>query len=408
MLKLNKINATAKSSSMRNGMLTLKRSLLLLFSLFCCFSNFYALRPDEFFLANFPYSQNTKNLSPILESVIKEYNIPGMVAAVVTSEKIIGLGVAGIRSRNYPNKVMIQDKFHLGSDTKSMTATMIAALVEKGLINWNTKVVDLFPGLKGRINPRYNNLDLQQLLTHRGGIVENVKYREIQPLAGNNIIKARQLGMENALQQSPVDNPGEYHYSNMGYIIAGHMAEKVTGRPWEELMQSQLFFPLGMTSAGFGAPGNGIASQPVGHNKEGRPVGLSDNAEMLGPAGTVHVSVLDWAKYAMLHLRAAEGKPSLLTQQSFDILQTPISNPPPAYAMGWGVSHPKWAQGKVLTHAGSNTYWFAIVWIAPKRDLAILVACNQGGEQAKAACNKAGRLIRQALRGSLSPLKIDQ
>ncbi|MFA6915009.1 MAG: serine hydrolase domain-containing protein [Parachlamydiales bacterium] len=347
-------------------------------------------------------SPNVKNISPILQSLIEEYKIPGMAAAVVSSDKLIAAGVAGVRSRNYPNKVTIEDQFHLGSDTKSMTATVIARLVERGLINWNTKVVDLFPALQGNIDPRYNNLDLQQLLTHRGGIVPNLPFRQIQTEAGNNLVKARQMGMKQALNKAPVGNPGEYHYSNMGYVIAGHMAEKVTGEPWEQIMRTQLFFPLGMQSAGFQAPGNGLFTQPVGHTAEGKPVGLSDNPEMMGPAGTVHVSILDWAKYAMLHLRAARGNPSLITQALFDKLQQPVSNPPPAYAMGWGVSHPRWAQGKVLTHAGSNTYWFAIAWIAPKKDVAILVACNQGGEDAKAACNKAALRIRQSL-GIQSP-----
>ena len=55
--------------------------------------------------------------------------------------------------------------------------------------------------------------------------------------------------------------------------------------------------------------------------------------------------------------------------------------------MGWIVADDQpWAGGPALTHAGSNTMWLAVAWLAPNKDLAILVACNQDHHQ---ACNDA-------------------
>jgi CubicO group peptidase (beta-lactamase class C family) len=169
------------------------------------------------------------------------------------------------------------------------------------------------------------------------------------------------------------------------------MAEEVTGEAWEDMIRARLFEPLGMTSAGFGPPGNRDSEgldEPWGHRENhGRlePVWL-DNAPCMGPAATVHCSVPDWARFAALHLRAAEGKPRLLKASTFRALHTP----PPGcdYAGGWTVVERSWAGGLTLSHGGSNTYWYATIWIAPARDFATLVATNLGPEPAQTACEE--------------------
>jgi len=100
-------------------------------------------------------------------------------------------------------------------------------------------------------------------------------------------------------------------------------------------------------------------------------------------------------KFAALHLRGAEGKARLLKPATFRTLHTP----PPGcdYAGGWTVVERSWAGGRTLSHNGSNTYWYASIWIIPTFDLATLVATNQAGSDAAAACVDATpELIRYA------------
>lgn len=171
------------------------------------------------------------------------------------------------------------------------------------------------------------------------------------------------------------------------------MAEKATGETWENLMKTHIFIPLEMTTAGFGAPESKLPrGVPWGHRSDGSPVppGKSaDNPETMGPAGTVHCSIGDWAKFIKLELLGAEGKARYLKLNSYKKLQEPVTKPPPSYAMGWVVQDRDWAKGKTLYHNGSNTYWYAEVWIAPAKDFAVLVLCNQDGEPSTKACDKA-------------------
>ena len=185
------------------------------------------------------------------------------------------------------------------------------------------------------------------------------------------------------LRRAPAAPPGtRFIYSNAGFSIAGLMAETRTGTAYEELIRTRLFAPLGMTSAGFGPPGTaGRLDQPRGAPADGMPVEpgpAADNPPAIAPAGLVHMTIRDWAKYVAMHVRGARGETTFLSGRSFARLHTPPSGF--EYAMGWAVATRPWGGGDVLTHAGSNTIWYAVAWLAPKRDFAVLVTCNQGGD----------------------------
>ena len=165
----------------------------------------------------------------------------------------------------------------------------------------------------------------------------------------------------------------------------------MTGQSWEQLIQAELFDPLSMTSAGFGPPGTeGEVDQPWGHFGPAvmAKAVQGDNRPPLGPAGRVHCSIRDWAKFVSLHLRGARGEETTyLTAETFARLH----RPPAAgdYALGWVITERPWAGGTVLTHGGSNTMWYCVVWMAPEKNLAVLSVTNIGGIGAAQACDDA-------------------
>jgi D-alanyl-D-alanine carboxypeptidase len=171
-------------------------------------------------------------------------------------------------------------------------------------------------------------------------------------------------------------------------------------------MQREIFGPLQMTSAGFGAPGmRGKVDQPWGHvdkDETLQPTQI-DNPPVLGPAGTAHCSISDWSRFVAEILRGARGHPTLVSAETFKELITPLPNRD--YAAGWIVAQRRWAGGLVLTHAGSNSTWYCNVWIAPNQDLALLIATNCGGDSAaKAADEGIGELIQfNSRQGPMGP-----
>ncbi|MEQ8469837.1 MAG: serine hydrolase domain-containing protein [Marinoscillum sp.] len=315
--------------------------------------------------------QPTNELQELLSETVSDYNIPGLIAAVIDAEGIRLMESAGVRKYGLSDSLSTKDLIHLGSCTKAMTSTLLATLVKSGDLTWDTTLIEVFPELEGDIHEDYYDVTLHQLVTHRAGVPANAQdwwaYQDLE-------ITQRRIALIKANLASPSEiGIDEYQYSNLGYMIAGSMAEKVTGLSWEQLMQEKVFEPLGMTSAGFGAPGTpDQTDQPWGHSKSaGQWQALqADNAQALGPAGTVHSTFEDWAKFIRLQL--PQHSPEILNRAQLDELIDPIGE----YASGWIVGERSWANGTTLNHSGSNTIWYVVVWVAPELNRAFMVGTN--------------------------------
>jgi CubicO group peptidase (beta-lactamase class C family) len=332
------------------------------------------------------------DVSALLAPIIKKHDVPGMGAAVVHNGEIVALGVTGVRTRGKPDKIATADRFHISSDTKALTAMLCGILVDEGKLKWDQTLGETFPELKKSMHRKYQAVTLEQLLTHRGGAPGEIEKDELWGKLWQHKgtpTSARRLLLRGVTTKAPEATPGEkFIYSNAGVAIAGCMAEKATGKSWEDLMREKIFRPLGMTTAGFGAPGTRAKNdQPRGHKADGSPVEPgpgADNPAAIGPAAIVHCSIGDWAKFIAANLSSAKTK--LVKPETLEKLHTPAPGEP-KYAMGWIIADGQpWAGGPALTHAGSNTMWYAVAWIAPGKDFAVLVACNQANDK---ACNDA-------------------
>lgn len=360
-----------------------------------------------------------RDLATMLEAVRVEHDLPALAALVVTSEGVWAEGYTGTLARNRTERVGPEQRFHLGSCTKSMTATLAALAIEREELTWATTLGEVFPDRE--LLPAWRAVTLAQLLSHTAGAPG-----DLSGFAGLDLwlrlapddLRAKRLRVLDAVTAvAPEFAPGsEARYSNIGYMLAGSMLEARADQDFEALMTARLFEPLGMASAGFGPPAR--ATQPEGHNAAGKPMGELDNPAALGPAGTAHATLRDWAKYVGVHLsglrvaRGLEAAPSasegaepaadgdaetaLLGAQRWTELHSvqPGTDAMGGYALGWAVTERPWSSGPISTHSGSNTMWFCVVWMAPAEDFAVLVACNQGGPKPQRACDQvAGALI---------------
>ena len=283
-----------------------------------------------------PAIEYSDPVSQMLETIRVKHNLPALAAAVVVDGKIVVTNAVGFRKNGGPEKVTVDDKFHLGSVTKSMTATVAAMLVEQGKISWTTTIGEAFPELKNEIHPGYLEVTLEQLLSHRGGAPGDAPgdlWRKAWGATGP-AAEQRFAFIKGILVRKPEAKPGtKFIYSNQGYTIAGVMLENATGKTWEDLLRSMLFEPLGMTTAGFGAPASvGKVDQPWGHTKKmlsgqrtrsarsKRGQSTGDQSRRGGA-----LSLGDLAKYAAFHMAGERGQSKLLTAESFKKLHTAIA-----------------------------------------------------------------------------------
>ena len=343
------------------------------------------------------------DVGELLEPIRAKHKIPAMAGAIVRGEELIALGAVGVRRHGSPEKVLTGDKFHIGSCTKAMTATLIGMLVERGKLRWETTIGEVFPELRDKMDPAYRDVTLELLLAHRGGtpgdLSANGLWARLWRHRGTPV-KQRRMLLKGVVTRPPAAEPGTKHiYSNAGYAIAGHMAETVMERSWEKLLRKMVFRPLGMKSAGFGAPGKPTGvDQPHGHVlrdgkiKPIKPGRKADNPAAIGPAGTVHCSIGDWARFVSMQLTGGRGGDRLLSPDTMKKLHADVQDQ--GYALGWIVTRRPWG-GRVLNHAGSNTMWYAVTWISPEKNFAVLVTCNLGGGSAPKACDEAAWALIQ-------------
>jgi len=326
-------------------------------------------------------SPERPSLEARLSSIRESGSLPAVAGAVFTADGILAQAAVGVRKLGADTPVSGADLWHIGSITKSFTATLVATFVERGDLKWTQTLGDLVGAERAR---QYAAVTLEHLLTHRAGLPANVSPAITSDLAQSSspVAAQRQRAADAVFAVAPLAPPGErYLYSNAGYIVAGAILEARTGQPWEELVRAQVLAPLKLASSGFGPPGPFDAlTQPRGHRRQadGRllpvePGVFGDNPAFLGPAGRLHMTIADLALWGRAHLRGARGRDGLVRAATFQRLH----KPPVAgsdYAYGWAIR--VIAGRQAIWHNGSNTLWYAAVAFDAEADLGAALATN--------------------------------
>ena len=323
----------------------------------------------------------------------------GISGMVTDRSRTLRIVEQGERRRRSGAAVGESDLWHIGSNAKAMTAALYARLVEEGIACWGATVNRLFPDIA--VHESWHEITVEQLMSHSGGLSDRgladtwvlIKSElDERPLPQQRLSLAAR-----AFAVPPKTKVGCFEYANANYIAVGSAIEQLVGAPWETAIRDRLFGPLGMVSAGFGAP---LGDQPWGHRRrlpglgplKPVPPGRSaDNPPFLWPAGSVHLSLLDYAEFLRLFLGAES---QVLHSASIAKLTAPVSTSP-EYALGWLVEDLPWAGGRAFVHQGSNTMWYATAIVASALGLAAAAAANEGTEAAgRATLSLARRLLQ--------------
>src|SRR5579872_6405281 len=260
----------------------------------------------------------------------KENQLVGLAAMVMVEGKVMASAADGERKKGSGVPIELGDRWHLGSITKSITATMIGRLVESGQMQWTDTIGERFSD--AAIHEDWKPVTLQQLLTHTSGAPANFSWgvNLKKPVLGPECTRERRKAVMDVIAEKPAHPPGEkFVYSNVGYTIAGAMAETATGMSWEDLVKREVFEPLELNDAGFGPPKSPSKTldQPRGHRGtyawKTSASDEDDNTPIIGPAGAVHMTLGNLCHYAAEHLRGELGAGKLLTTETWKRLHTP-------------------------------------------------------------------------------------
>jgi len=265
----------------------------------------------------FLQAQPSRTLPEVLEAVRTRTGIPGIAAAVVRDGKIVASSAAGVREDGNPDPVTLRDRWLVGSCTKSMTRLLLARLVERGVLRFDMTLAEAFPGVP--MQEAYRKATIVDLARHTAGLPP---YTRIGPrmtpfifTLGGSPAERRAAFAAHVLEEPPAAEPGRFLYSNAGFALLGALIERKAGRPYEELMASEVFGPLGMTSAVIGLDAaRAIGPVPVGHEHEGSRYRVEPGGPpvsgLFAPAGGVVLSIEDFARFAIAEAALEAGKAS--------------------------------------------------------------------------------------------------
>jgi CubicO group peptidase (beta-lactamase class C family) len=202
------------------------------------------------------------------------------------------------------------------------------------------------------------------------------------------------------MAEAPATKPGgDFVYSNTAFLIAALVAERATGKPFEELMRDEVFRPPGMTGAEFGP----TSDTGIRGRRAGKPVGRMLKSDGGVPmvytsAGNSHMSLQDWARFCVDQSAGSRGEGVLLSPESYRLMQT--AQPGSGSGMDWGVQDSIGGyKGPVLVHGGSDGNWLAWVVLLPDARSGALVVANAANDM---GADKATHAVVGALLPSFS------
>jgi D-alanyl-D-alanine-carboxypeptidase/D-alanyl-D-alanine-endopeptidase len=260
-----------------------------------------------------------------------------------------------------PASVPHDARFEIGSITKTMTALVLASMVEQRQLDLDDKIGTwLAAGENGDIT-------VSQLATHTSGLPRLAPNHETdQSDRANPYARFTAEQAESGLRQSTRSAAGIYEYSNFGYQLLGLALERAAGRSFEALLQEIVFAPLGMGCSGVGEGGGG--TRLAGHAR-GREVPHWD--QPLAGAGGVETTVDDLARYVAAQMRLPDNQLGAAMRMT----HAPLASigVQRKVGLGWSIR-----DRRLLSHNGGTGGFSASVVIDPVEGRAVALLANGG------------------------------
>lgn len=329
-----------------------------------------------FLIAISTIAQNTAHFA---DSIRKVYGIPEISYAIIDKKTTFEIAATGKHSINLPDTANLNDRFHLGSNTKAMTAFIVAKYVENGKLKWADKFFDLFPEWLAKSKPEYSTITLQDLLSHRAGIQPFQGIGDEDPIIpefnGTKQENREQFG-KFVLSLDPIkpDSARPFVYSNAGYTLATLMLEKVSGKSWEQLVDDVFNTDLGL-NVQLSWPENQKRKDTWGHlleNDKLAPVAstTSYHLDYMEPSSDLNITLPDYIKFIQLNLRGLNGEDNYLKSSTYWFIHNGIEN----YSLGWFNIHE--GENAFSTHVGTAGSYYTMAQIDRIKNKAYIIFTN--------------------------------
>lgn len=334
---------------------------------------------------------STQSLTGIERFISAEMNkeqAPGLALAVVKDGRVIHLRGYGYRDIEKKLPVTPDTLFAIASVSKSVAVLTLGSLVADGRLEWDRPVQSCLSDF--RLHDRFvtEQLTLRDMVTHRSGLP-----RHDWLWSGSNLTRAELFERLPYLELS-AELRSSYQYNNLMYAAAGHVAERITGMPWDQLVQQRIFRPLGMSRSFTDLASFSRDIEPAVPYAKNKSAGAHKveytNLDNIAPAGSINSTAKDMSRYLLALL--ADGRLSnqqvlhAETLQQMTVPQTIIPDAPrhaelgrKLYGMGLVIS--TYRGRSVISHGGDIDGFTALLAWLPEVNAGLVLLINQGDSQ---------------------------
>lgn len=372
-----------------------------------------------------------------LEEIRAEFGVPALGAVLVRDggDTVVGTAVGHRKSdmsaTASTNVVQQNDAFCIGSVSKPFTGFLMARLVQRRAdLAWTTRIRDVFPELASpvfrtryRIRSSYLDKTLEQLMSHNADLpyaptngYEMLVYRSdltgafsAEYATADALAVRRYNYLVTSLQDAPQTKPGADIIYGGGCIIAAAMAERLTGKSYEQLMQDEVFGPLGMTHSGLGRLATNSTPDGLWEHQSDPSTGalapdaratlLVENFHSHAPAGAVRTTHADMAKFITANL-SENGKPKTVVNDA--TLRESHAKPDATESQftraGWIATGS--GSSLCVNHTGDNCRSRAELRVYPGRNYGIAAMTNVSN-----GCSSGRHIGAEAVSAALALLK---
>jgi CubicO group peptidase (beta-lactamase class C family) len=318
---------------------------------------------------------NAQSKKEQMDAIMRTYHAYNMFdGAVLVAEngKVIYKNAFGQANRewNIPNTT--DTRFMIGSISKPLTAMLTLVQVQKGLISLDGKVADYLPEFKGK---PAGVVTIRQLLSHTSGMPNYDIIKDFFPRISRQYFDRSdyiKLYMDSALAFTPGT---KYNYSSWGYFTLGYILERISGKPYSQLMKEDVFDKLDMRNSGSYYHTQVVSKRATGYDYSVEGYNSSDFRDQSNTMGTgdIYSTVEDLFKF---HLGISNN--TLIDKKLTDMMLTPGIKPAD-YGLGWfnkSFNYTDTDSVRANFHLGMTDGFIAFMVRIPSTNSMAVILCN--------------------------------
>lgn len=332
-------------------------------------------------------------LDRLVDTAMQQWRIPGLALALVQGDDITLCKGYGVRDLAGSAPVTPSTRFMICSLTKSFTAAGLGVLIDEGKLAWDTVVREVLPDFALRDATATQALTVADLLAHRSGLPSHDRiWSPPEARARDEMVAAmRHLAPSRALGEV-------FQYSNLGYVVAGAIIERISGQRWEDFTATRLLDPLGFTGYGFSSDDLEAAPDHAHpHPRDGERVDRGRLWPMhAAPAGGINTGVADMARWVRMllaqgrivdghHAQGGAKAPASLVSAS--VVRAMMTPQIPTFVSdfaeigqchyGFGLMCEHYRGDRTVLHTGSLPGWGTLMLMMPAHRIGVVVLTNR-------------------------------